>query len=136
MMKYVNLWATYLLQMENNEIKEIQHIYKDAFSLEDEIGACPNIEIKIDVVDKSRFFIRPHHLEEEDKKILDKEIKRASPFGYSQRRLPSIFKASNDYKQENKLRIRGLSPIWHLTTRIVKNNSAFGKEYIFLIGKF
>ena len=26
--------------------------YKDAFSLRDEIGTCPNIKIKIDAVDK------------------------------------------------------------------------------------
>ena len=27
--------------------------YKDAFSLRDEIGTCPNIEVEIDVTDKS-----------------------------------------------------------------------------------
>ena len=43
--------------------------YKDAFSLRDEIGTCPNIEVEIDVTDKSSFFIRPHHIKEEDKKI-------------------------------------------------------------------
>ena len=43
--------------------------YKDAFSLKDEIGTCPNIEVEIDVTDKSPFFIRPYHVKEEDKKI-------------------------------------------------------------------
>ena len=43
--------------------------YKDAFSLRDEIGTCPNIEVKIDVTNKSPFFIRPCHMKEEDKKI-------------------------------------------------------------------
>ena len=33
--------------------------YKDAFSLRDEIGTCPNIEVEIDVTHKSPFFIRP-----------------------------------------------------------------------------
>ena len=46
--------------------------YKDAFSLRDEIGRCQNIEVEIDVTDKSPFFIRPHHVKEEVKKILDK----------------------------------------------------------------
>ena len=50
--------------------------YKATFSLRDEIGTCSNIEVKIDVTDKSPFFIRPFYVKEEDKKILDKEIKR------------------------------------------------------------
>ena len=41
--------------------------YKDTFSLRDEIGACLNIEVEIDVTDKSPFFIRPFHVKEEDK---------------------------------------------------------------------
>ena len=36
--------------------------YKDALSLRDEIGTCPNIEIDIDVTDKTPFFIRPYHV--------------------------------------------------------------------------
>ena len=46
-----------------------------AFSLRDEIGLCPNIEIEIDVTDKSPFFIRPFHANKENKVILDKEMK-------------------------------------------------------------
>ena len=50
--------------------------YKDALSLRDEIGTCPNIEVEIDVTDKSPFFIRPYHVKEEDQNILDKEMER------------------------------------------------------------
>ena len=49
--------------------------YKDTFSLRDEIGTCPNIVVEIDPTDKSPFFIGPYHVKEEDKKILDKEIR-------------------------------------------------------------
>ena len=49
--------------------------YKEAFSLRDEIGTCPNIEVEIDVTDKSSFFIRPYHGREEDKAFIDKELK-------------------------------------------------------------
>ena len=31
--------------------------YKDAFSLRGEIGMCPNIEVGIDVTDKSPFLL-------------------------------------------------------------------------------
>ena len=33
--------------------------HKQAFSLRDEIGQCPNIKIDIDVIDDSPFFVRP-----------------------------------------------------------------------------
>ena len=49
---------------------------KDAFSLRDEKGTCPNIEVEIDITDKSPFFIRPFYTREEDRAILDKEMKR------------------------------------------------------------
>ena len=48
--------------------------YKEAFSLRDEIGTCQNIEVEIDIADTSPFFIRPYHVKEEDKKLIDKEM--------------------------------------------------------------
>ena len=50
-------------------------LYKEAFSLRDEIGTCPNIEIEIDVMDKLPFFLRPYHAKMEDKNFIDKEMK-------------------------------------------------------------
>ena len=50
--------------------------FKEVFSLRNEIGTCPNKEVEIEVVDKTLFFIRPYHVREEDKQILDKEMKR------------------------------------------------------------
>ena len=55
--------------------------YKEAFSLRDEIGTHPNIEVEIEVTDKSPFFIRPYHVREEDKAIIDKEMKRLCYMG-------------------------------------------------------
>ena len=49
--------------------------YKVTFSLRDEIGTCPNIEVRIDVMDKSPYFIIPYHVRGEDKKVIDKEMK-------------------------------------------------------------
>ena len=61
--------------------------YKEAFSLKDETGTCPNIEVEIEVTDKSPFFIRPYHVREEDKAIIDKEMKRFMLHGYFERRI-------------------------------------------------
>ena len=55
--------------------------YKEAFSWRDEIGACPNIEVEINVMDKSTFFIRPYHVKEEDKTLKDKGMKHLCYLG-------------------------------------------------------
>ena len=74
--KYINLDNTCLTEKEKKEVREMLCKYKDAFSLRDEIGMCPNIEVGIDVTDKSPFFIRPYHVREEDKNLIDKEMKQ------------------------------------------------------------
>ena len=73
--KYVNLDNTCLMEDEKEEVMDMLYKYKEAFSLRDEIGTCPNIEVGIDVMDKSPFFIRPYHIREEDMKVIDKEMK-------------------------------------------------------------
>ena len=73
--KYINLDNSCLTKIEKTQVRDLLYKYKDAFSLRDEIGLCPNIKIEIDVTDKSPFFIRPFHANKEDKKVLDKEMK-------------------------------------------------------------
>ena len=46
-------------------IMDMLYKYKKAFSLRDKICTCPNIEVGIDVTDKSPFFIRAYHIREE-----------------------------------------------------------------------
>ena len=79
--KYINLDKSCLTRKEKEEVRDLLYEYKDAFSLRDEIGMCPNIEVEIDVTDKRPFFIRPFHAKEEDKAILDKEMKRLCYLG-------------------------------------------------------
>ena len=59
--QYVNLDNSCLTKIEKKQVRDLLYQYKDAFSLRDKIGLCPNIEIKIDVTDKLPFFIRPFH---------------------------------------------------------------------------
>ena len=73
--KYINLKDSCLTKQEKQRLRDIIYDYKDAFSLKDEIGTCPNIKVEIDGMDNSPFFIRPFHAKEEDKAILDKEMK-------------------------------------------------------------
>ena len=79
--KYIDLDKSCLTDSEKAEVKDMIYKYKDAFSLRDELGTCPNIEIDIDITDKIPFFIRPYHVREEDKIILDKKMKRLCYLG-------------------------------------------------------
>ena len=78
--KYINVDNTCLTKAEK-ELRDLVYKYKDTFSLRDQIGMCPNIEVEIDVADQSPFFIRPFHAKEEVKNILDKEMKRLCYLG-------------------------------------------------------
>ena len=71
----MNLDNSCLTKIEKKQLRDLLYQYKDAFSFRDKIGLCPNIKIEIDITDKSPFFIRPFHADEEDKVILDKEMK-------------------------------------------------------------
>ena len=53
--KYINLYQSCLNKEEKREVMDMLYRYKEAFSLRDEIGMCPNIELEIDVTDKSPF---------------------------------------------------------------------------------
>ena len=55
--KYINLDNSCLTKVEKTKVRDLLYKYEDAFSLRDEIGLCPNMEIEIDVTDKSPFFI-------------------------------------------------------------------------------
>ena len=60
---------------------EMLYKYKEAFSLRDEIGTCPNIEVEINMTDRSPFVIRLYHVKEEDKALIDKEMKHLCYLG-------------------------------------------------------
>ena len=55
--KYIDLEKSYLTEKEKEEVMEMLYKYKEAFSLRDEIGTCPNIEVEIDVMDISPFLL-------------------------------------------------------------------------------
>ena len=54
--KYIDLEKSCLTEKEKKEVMEM-YKYKEAFNLRDEIGTCLNIEVEIDVIDKSPFLL-------------------------------------------------------------------------------
>ena len=99
--------------------------YKEAFSLRDEIGVCPNIGVGIDMTDKSPFFIRPYHVREEYKKVIHKEMKCLCYLGkLKEEFLPysSLIMLISQKLTQGK---RVVTDFTHLNVRIAKNNLAY-----------
>ena len=123
--KYINLDNTCLNRKEKEEVMNMLYQYKDAFSLRDKIGTCPNIEVGIEVTDKSPFFIRPKHVREEDKKVIDKEMKWLCYLGILKEGfspyLSLVMLISCKLTQDKRV----VTDFRHLNVRIAKNNLAY-----------
>ena len=114
-----------IYEYRETQVRDMIYEYREAFSLRDKIGTCPNIEIDIDVTDKTPFFIRPYHVREEDKRILDKEMKRLCYLGilkggFSAYSSP-IMLISRKLTQDKRV----VTDFRNLNTRIAKNNLAY-----------
>ena len=68
--KYIDLDKSCLTDSEKTQVRDMIYKYKDAFSLRDEIGTCPNIEIDIDIMGKTPFFIRPYYMREDWRDVI------------------------------------------------------------------
>ena len=79
--KYIDLSNSDLNEEEKTTLMDIVKEHKQAFSLRDEIGKCPNIKIDIDVIDDSPFFVRPFPIHEEDKPLMDKYMAKLVSLG-------------------------------------------------------
>ena len=99
--------------------------YKEVFSLRDEIGTCLNIDVGIDVTDKSPFFVRPYHIREEDKKVIDKEMKCLCYLGILKEGFSTysspVMLISRKLTQDKRV----VMDFRHLNIRIAKNNLAY-----------
>ena len=134
--KYIDLKGSCLTKWEKQKLRNLIYDYKDAFSLRDQIGTCPNTKVEIDVTDNSPFFIRPFHAKEEDNAILDKEMKRLCYLGI----LKEGFSAYSSLVMLISRRVtqdkRVVIDFRHLNMRIVKNNLAYPllKDMFTLLG--
>ena len=48
--------------------------FHDVFSLRDEIGTFPFIEVHLKLKDETPYFVRPYPMQEEQKKVIQKEM--------------------------------------------------------------
>ena len=61
--------------------------FHDIFSLQDEIGTCPFIEVHLKLKDETPLFVRPYPMHEEQKKVIQKEMDRHEHLGIIQKGL-------------------------------------------------
>ena len=122
--KYIDLDNSCLTELEKAQMRDMIY-HREAFSLREEIGTCPNIEIDIDVTDRTPFFIRPYHVKEEDKRILDKEMRRLCYLGILKEGFSAysspVMLISRKVTQDKRV----VTDFRHLNTRIAKNNLAY-----------
>ena len=123
--KYIDLGTSCLKKEEKLKLIDMLYKYKEAFSLRDEIGTCPNIEVEIEVTDKSPFFIRPYHMREEDRVVIDKEMKRLCYMGFLKEGFSAYSSLVMLISRKLAKHKRVVTDFRHLYVRIAKNNLAY-----------
>ena len=123
--KFINLDNSCLTSHDKKKVRRLIYKYKDAFSLRDELGTCPNNEVEINVTDRSPFFIRAIHGREEDKTILDKEMKTLCFLGILKEGFSAysspVMLISRKLMQDK----RDVTDFRHLNMRRAKNNLVY-----------
>ena len=120
----IDLKDSALTKREKAKLMKMILKYRDAFSLRDEIGACPNLTADIKVIDESPFFVRPFPLSEGDKPFMDKQMERLVSLGI-------LSKNSTSHTSPVMLITRKLTNDKHpvvdfrlLNTRILRRNTS------------
>ena len=123
--KYIKLHKSCLTEKEKKEVMDMLYKYKEAFNLRDEIGTCPNIEVEINVTDRSPFFIRPYQVKEEGKTLIDTEMKCLCYLGILKEGLSGYSSPVMLISRKHTLDKRVVTDLRHLNVRIAKNNLAY-----------
>ena len=79
--KYIDLSDSDFTSAEKRSLYKVLMKYKDAFSLRDEIGLCPNMEIELELNDETPFFIRPFPIKQSEKDVVDRKMKKGCLLG-------------------------------------------------------
>ena len=72
----INMQSSILNQKDKEQLYTFIHNNRDVFSIRDEIGTCPQIQVHLKLCDKSPFFIHPYPIREEQKQVVKREVDR------------------------------------------------------------
>ena len=121
----LNLKDSVLEENEKEEFLIKVEQFTDVFSLRDEIGTCPFIEVHLKLKDKTPFFVRPYPMREEQKKVIQKEMDRLKHLGIIRKGLTGYSSLVVLVKQKNQNLYRVCSDFCILNEKLVKINHAF-----------
>ena len=121
----LNLKDSILNEKEKEEFLMKVEQFTDVFSLRDEIGTCPFIEVHLKLKDKTPFFVRPYPMREEQKKVIQKEMDRLKHLGIIRKELTGYSSPVVLVKWKNQNLYRVCSDFCILNEKLVKINHAF-----------
>ena len=121
----LNLKDSILNKKEKEEFLTKVEQFTDVFSLRDEIGTCPFIEVHLKLKDETPFFVRPYPMREEQKKVIQKEMDRLEYLGIIHKGMTSYSSPVILVKQKNQNLYRVCSDFRILNEKLVKINHAF-----------
>ena len=120
----IDLSNSALSRKEKTRLMKILIKYRNAFSLRDEIGECPNLEADIKVIDDSPFFVRPFPISENDKPFMDDQMERLVSLGIlsknSTSHTSSVMLITRKLTKDN----RPVVDFRLLNTRILRRNTS------------
>ena len=123
--RYIDLRNSCLDDSERKQVMEMLYKYKDTFSLRDEIGMSLNIEVNIEVTDNSPFLIRPYHVKEENRAVLDKEMRRLCYLGILKEGFSAYSSPVMLISRKMTSDKRVVTDFRHLNMRSAKNNLVY-----------
>ena len=122
---YVDLSDSALSTKQKDAFLKVLMKHREAFSLRDEIGTCPNIEIKLELNDKTPFFIRPFPISEKDKELVDKQMKKGVLLGILKKGLSSYSSPIMLIPRKLGGIPRIVTDFRHLNSRLIRLNCTF-----------
>ena len=121
----LNLKDSVLDEKEKEEFLTKVEQFTDAFSLRDEIGTCPFIEVHLKLKDKTPFFVRPYPMKEEQKKVIQKEMDSLEHLGIICKGVTGYSSPVVLVKRKNQNLYRVCSDFHILNEKLVKINHTF-----------
>ena len=121
----LNLKDSVLDEKGKEEFLKNVEQFTDMFSLRDEIGTCPVIEVHLKLKDETPFFVRLYPMREEQKKVIQKEMDRLEHLGIIQKGLTGYSSPVFLVKWKNQNLYRACSDFCILNEKLVKINHAF-----------
>ena len=121
----LNLIDSVLDEKGKEEFLEKVEQFTDVFSIRDEIGTCPFIEVHLRLKYETPFFVRPYPMREEQKKVIQKEMNRLKHLGIIHKGLTSYSSLVVLVKWKNQNLCQVCSDFCILNEKLVKINHAF-----------